>query len=205
MKMNGNRLSADSTLCASEAFTRWFEGSLVVDQQGYPLPVYHGTPDVRGILAEGFRLRPGGRDAFFGSDDYGVADSYADDRRAFDYQNAEPHTIPLYLVLRRPLFVDAQGRHWRNTQTHVEQARKGGHDGIIIRNSVDAYNNPDRGGRTSTVFAWFNAGQAVSAFQGQVLSRVDKLVLSQDAGALAFDRVVCESMPPAQMRERMVG
>lgn len=203
--MNGSRLSADLTLCTSEAFKHWFEGSLVVDQEGSPLLVYHGTPDVRGIIAEGFRLRPGGRDAFFGSDNYGVADSYADDRRAFDYQNAEPHTIPLYLVLRRPLLVDAEGRHWRDTQAHVEQARRGGHDGIIIRNSVDFYNNSGRGGRTSTVFAWFNAGQAVSACQGQVLSRVDGLVLSQDAGALAFERVVCDSMPPAQMRERMVG
>ena len=82
---------------------------------------------------------------FFAAADYSVANSYADDSRAFDYQNAEPQTIPLYLSIQNPMVVDAKGKHWRETEKYIKEAKDAGHDGIIIKNSVDFYNNPATG------------------------------------------------------------
>lgn len=163
------------------AFKRWFGDSKVVDADGNPLVVYHGAPDVRGIFAKGFKGKSRGS-VFFAAADYAVADSYADDRRAFDYQNAEPQTIPLYLSIENPMVVDAKGQHWRETERHVEEAQAAGHDGIIIKNSVDFYNNPKGRGKTTTVYAWFDPTQAKSAVGEQLRSRVDRLPIEGAVG-----------------------
>lgn len=154
------------------AFKRWFGDSKVVDADGKPLVVYHGAPDVRGIFADGFQARMRG-EVFFAAADHAVANSYADAHRAFDYQNAEDHVIPLYLSMQNPMVVDAKGKHWKDTERHVDEAKAAGHDGIIIKNSVDFYNNPKGTGKTTTVYAWFKPTQAKSAIQGQLKSRVD--------------------------------
>lgn len=154
------------------AFKRWFGDSKVIDSAGKPLVVYHGAPDVRGIFADGFQARMRG-EVFFAAADYAVANSYADAHRAFDYQNAEDQVIPLYLSMQNPMIVDAHGRHWKETERHVDEAKAAGHDGIIIKNSVDFYNNPKGNGKTTTVYAWFKPTQAKSAVDGQLRSRVD--------------------------------
>lgn len=158
----------------TEAFKRWFGASKVVeDFTDKPKVVYHGAPDVRGIFADGFQARSRGS-VFFAAADYAVADSYAKDVRAFDYQNAEPQTIPLYLSVQNPMIVDAKGAHWKDTESHVQKAKDGGHDGIIIRNSIDFYNSPKgKGGKSTTVYAWFAPTQAKSAVSEQLKSRVD--------------------------------
>lgn len=166
------RFSA-TRITETPAFKRWFGESKVVDENGEPLVVYHGSPDVRGIFAEGFKAYSRGS-VFFAAADYAVADSYADDRRAMDYQNAEPQTIPLYLSIKNPMIVDAKGAHWRETERHVREAKDAGHDGIIIKNSVDFYNNPKGRGKSTTVYAWFDPTQAKSAVEGQLRSRVDR-------------------------------
>lgn len=155
------------------AFKKWFGDSKVVDADGNPIIVYHGSPDVRGILTEGFKARKSGV-AFFAAADYAVADSYANDLRAWDYQNAEPQTIPLYLKIENPMVVDANGAFWRETERYVNEAKEKGHDGLIIKNSVDFYNNPKGKGRPTTVYAWFNPTQAKSAVKEQLVSRVDR-------------------------------
>ena len=201
--MTKHRAQIDQDLAGTDPFMAWFEGSHVVDLDGLPLPVFHGSPDVRGILAEGFKPKSRGM-VFFASDSYDVADSYADDRRAVDYQNAEPQTIPLYLAIRNPLLVDAQCKHWRDTQHHVQIARDSGHDGLIIRNSIDWYNNPKVGGKPATVFAWFDAVQVIAALRGDLRSRVDGQILSSAHGALSLARFAGDATPQAT-REKMAG
>jgi hypothetical protein len=146
-----------------------------------PHVVYHGSPDIRGILAEGFKPHSRG-DVHFATDSYPMANSYADDRRAFDYQNAEPQVIPLHLSLKNPMVIDAQGRHWKETEKHVAEAKAKGHDGLIIKNSVDYYNNPSRSGAAGNVFAWFKPTQAKSAIQGQLKSRIDNKPIPDATG-----------------------
>ena len=167
----------------SPAFQAWFKQSAVVDTVGRPLVVYHGTPDARGLLQEGFRThadracwrRGDDCDVFFASASSRVADSYADESRAFDFQGAEPAVVPLYLSIQNPLIVDAKGQRWRNTRHVIDEARAAGHDGVIIENSVDYYNSPPPRTRvpTTTVYAWFHPAQAKSAMKAPLRSRVD--------------------------------
>jgi len=169
------------------AFKTWFGDSKVVDAKGKPLVVYHGSPDARfanedGIFAtlkdrmlkygntpESKRDAAQGR-AFFFTSSKAVANSYADDSRAFDYQNAEAGVIPTYVSITNPLGFDAQGAHWREAQKNlskddfIKRAKKEGHDGVIIRNVRDSYASL-KGGKDplSDVVVAFTSNQIKSA------------------------------------------
>lgn len=168
----------------SEAFRRWFGESKVLDWRGpagpegrpLPLVVYHGAPNGRGLYAEGFLRSPQRGSAFFATDNYAMAESYADVKRAWDFRNAEPGVIPLYLSIQNPLVLDWGGKPWRGTAKMIEKARAGGHDGAIIHDVIDYYNlldNKVRKGQkkppSGTVYVWFSPSQAKSAAEGPVI------------------------------------
>ena len=165
------------------AFNQWsgglpvIQGNAKIPDSGAVLRVYHGSPDVRGIFKDGFKGSRYSGDTFFAAADYGVANSYADDSRAFDYQNAEPQVIPLFVKLKNPLVVDAKGKHWRETESAIDKAKRGGYDGLVIRNSIDYYNKSDNQ-KPTTVVAWFNNTQAKSDLSSPMLSRIDKKPIS---------------------------
>jgi hypothetical protein len=130
--------------------------------------LYHGTPDSRGIMETGFKTvkeKFGVKDpdrVYFFAENKKVADTYADDRRAFDYQNATAETIPVYLKSRNPKIVDWGGRPFRGKEKdgsgfsirdYIDQARADGHDSVIIRNVIDTY---DGKGKPSTIRAVFD-------------------------------------------------
>jgi hypothetical protein len=73
-------------------------------------PFYHGTPDGRDVRAAGgfSKDKP-----VFLSDSYGMAKTYADDTRAFDYQNANPEVFKAMTAPQRVLDVDAGGADFR--------------------------------------------------------------------------------------------
>jgi hypothetical protein len=150
----------------------FIKDSVVVNADGTPKEVFHGSPDIRGILKEGFQPRMRG-DVFFFTDQKAVAETYADDRRAFDYQAAEPHVVTAFLSLKNPLRVDAKGARWRDTEKYIEEARAAGHDGIEIRNTRDEYNDMGKG-RMSTVYAVFSPQQIRSSAKSPYFSRVDR-------------------------------
>lgn len=86
---------------------------------------YHGTPDSRGIRDEGFKTqmeRAGQvdddpRKAFFFSESPATAKTYADDSRAFDYQNAEPELMRLHLSPGNQASIDWGGRPFRGRES----------------------------------------------------------------------------------------
>ena len=160
------------------AFKRWFGDSWVVDRNGAPLVVYHGTPDGRFIDQDGtFKSQkekwgmgdPMGAHWFASS--RSIADSYADDRRALDYQNSVPRTVAAYLRIENPLVVDAKGALWREAQARgkttdvIEQAQQGGYDGVIIRNVRDRYHENERSMPTDT-FVVFSSEQIKAVDNG---------------------------------------
>lgn len=158
------------------AFRKWFGDSKVVDERGDPLIVYHGAPDGRFVNETGVFMslndRYGAQEGvgvFWFARDKSTASSYADDRRAFDYQNAEPRVIPAYLKLENPLVVDGGGKQWREAQALgkttdvIEKAKAEGHDGVIIRNVLDNYNNGPKTKATDT-YVVFNSRQIKSIF-----------------------------------------
>lgn len=105
----GERMSV-----GSEAFRKWFGDSVVVDEQGRPLVVYHGTGrsfdafergrGSRGDAGQGSHIVDTG---WFGSGFYftpsgRVASHWADVRKTDEERNV----MPVYLTLRNPLVVD---------------------------------------------------------------------------------------------------
>lgn len=91
------------------------------DEMGFDTSkiLYHGTPDVRGIDADGFstaseRLMGDDRSGpYYFTNRKQTAATYADDTRAFDYQNAEPEIIEAFVAQANPLVIDAKGSSFR--------------------------------------------------------------------------------------------
>jgi hypothetical protein len=172
---NNDDLRFSNRQTQTPAFKKWFADSKVVDKDGSPLVVYHGSPDGRFLKSSGVFMGAADRfgeqrgvGVFWFSKDRGTAASYADDRRAWDYQNAESEVLPAYLKLENPLIIDGAGQEWRDAQAIgkttdvLEKAQADGHDGVVIKNVRDDYNNGPRTKATDT-YAVFDSRQIKSA------------------------------------------
>jgi GNAT superfamily N-acetyltransferase len=149
-------------------FKKWFKQSKVVDAKGKPLVVYHGSPDLRGLKSDYvFKPRFDENKSFFFTDSLRMAKSYADPKRAYDYQNAEEGVISVYLSIQNPLIVDAQNQIWRKFRTEIDgielvgtaelikYSKSKNYDGVIVNNVRDYYNNNENiktGGNVYVVF-----------------------------------------------------
>lgn len=189
LKIVGQGQGALEQTESTPAFKAWFGDSKVVDKTGKPLVVYHGSPDARFVNEDGVfstlkdrMLKYGNtpeskRDAelgraFFFTTSKAVANSYTDDSRAFDYQNAEAGVIPAHVSIKNPLEFDAGGAHWREAQKQIskddfiKRAKKEGHDGVIIRNVHDSYDSM-KGGKDPL-------SDVVVAFKPTQIKRAEK-------------------------------
>lgn len=130
---NGERIAQSEP--ALRNFYKWFGDSKVVDDQGRPLVVYHGTPN-------------GGFDTFikdsFFTDDINQARGYAE----IKYNTVAPkgQTFSVYLKMSNPFIYDANGHFWNTIdykgktvdgETLTKKAKKLGYDGVIIQNVKD--------------------------------------------------------------------
>lgn len=79
-------------IIASFSFQKWFGESKIRDAAGKPLEVYHG-----GLRFDSFRERPESL-AHFASDDYAIADGYAD-----QYSRESAEIKALFLRIENPL------------------------------------------------------------------------------------------------------
>jgi hypothetical protein len=138
-------------------FVRWFgdskvvtikefdgEDKLVIDPNGVPIPVYHGTPSPGFETFDPAKMGTGphagydtgpGKGFFFSSDPEVVRryTSDYDDRGA--YQGG---TYPVYLSMQNPLvvtggFVSVEADDQVFLQESIDEARSKGHDGVIFR------------------------------------------------------------------------
>lgn len=130
---------------ASEAFAKWFGDSKVVDDNGEPLRVYHGTTkDFAAFDPNAPRTAiplPG----MFFSPDPEVASLYASyGRELRDYEGffvgAEGGNVkPVYLSMQNPMDIDASDGVNRGLvpgsviREMIEDAQRKGHDGVILR------------------------------------------------------------------------
>lgn len=107
-------------------FDQWFKGSKVVDKQGKPLVVYHGSKTEIDEFYDG---------TFF-TDDYMNADGYASGEYVYE----------AYISIKNPLVIDAKGEKWdeletpygSSTQEIVSNLDKK-YDGIIFNNIKDSW------------------------------------------------------------------
>lgn len=175
------------------AFKEWFGDSKVVDANGKPLVVYHGAPDLRFLKEDGTfksqkdRLGFGRKEAaHWFTPSKATAKSYADPRRAFDYQNAEEGVMAAYIKLDNPMVVDGMGQNWRDAQKRgktsdvIEEARKNGHDGVIIKNVKDDYNNT-KSTRATDTYVVFDSNRIKSVDNRGTFDPNDPNVFNQGA------------------------
>lgn len=123
------------------AFQRWFDGSKVVNEDGSPQVMYHGTPldftafDTSDRLANGTARNPLNDNigAFFTSDRADAVE-FAERNSPSD---APVNVHDVYLSVKNPLVFDDQAE-FRSylRKTSREDMEKSGHDGVIIN---DAY------------------------------------------------------------------
>ena len=139
---------------------------------GYKFKGWHGTPDGRFLDSDPvFRPKEwADTGVHWFAEDYNTATTYADDTRAFDYQNAEPRTDYYYIKIDNPYMVDGEGAKWRSaqgagrTKNVIEKAIDAGNDGVIIENVRDNYQTGVvRGDKPTTTYSVFESDQIKSA------------------------------------------
>jgi hypothetical protein len=85
-------------------FKQWFSGSKVVDEDGKPLVVYHGSPDFKGNAFTGKverKNRAGNVAGYYFTPYADEASDYAADRKTRQYQEGS-QVLPVYLNIKRP-------------------------------------------------------------------------------------------------------
>ena len=162
-------------------FKDWFKDSKVVDTDGKPLVVYHGTLQEFKSFSSGAAIRTkGGRSgAYYFAADPAQASAYAGTAEGRQYDEATKsylpvsygieeggNVVPAYLSLQNPLIVDAENRVYSSVENEAfATAQKQGNDGIIFKNMGDS---PGAQGSlrayVGDVYVAFNPGQIKSVF-----------------------------------------
>lgn len=120
----------------SSYFKKWFGDSKVVDENGKPLVVYHGTE----YDFDEFEANNASTDYDFPSGMY-----FSSSRNiAKTYTSPKPDIVmPLYLKIENPLVLDANGRNYNDFYDELYSVVRGMdkdvYDGIIINNIRDNY------------------------------------------------------------------
>lgn len=127
----------------SNEFQRWFESSQVVDGQGKPMVVYHGTQasfcdfdeEMQGTTVYSEDV------GFFFTNDPVEASSYA--TLDWDKDDPQPNVMPVFLSMKNPkifLLKDYESPYdnpaiWYDNEGResMAEAEEAGHDGLIVR------------------------------------------------------------------------
>ena len=133
-------------------FKRWFGDSKVVDSQGQPLVVYHGTSKDTAFT----KFRIGDRGAWF-SDDPNEASSYAttNDSQSLRYEggryervNTAARVFPVYLSIKNPYkLTDSENESLRNATNYAKAQRE-----IFRAAKYKGYDGVDFGGGVWVAF-----------------------------------------------------
>ena len=163
-------------------FKRWSDNAPVIRaaeaathdfKTGEPvaLQAYHGTAktfESFGELRGTYTAADGKKQStYYLTPDAGLAGQYAKDRQRMgsklaDIPDSAPNTMPVYVAMKSPLVVDAKGKNYIDVHDDaIGHAIDKGHDGVIVRNVVDAPNGG--AGKPSDVYIAFEPEQIKSA------------------------------------------
>ena len=148
---------------STPAFKKFFGDSKVVDANGEPLIVYHGTnedfvefnPYAAKKTQGGESLR--GTNAMFFTNSTELASAYTGVAKSvltgesFAYPRESAYggnVMPVYLSMQNPMIVDAEGQLYNKVEPLIREAKKKGHDGVIFKNVRD---QPGAGGSLQTL------------------------------------------------------
>lgn len=138
----------------SKYFKKWFGDSKVVDENGQPLVVYHGTESNEAFSV--FETNsPDGTPAIYFSSNKKVANSYSVNLPIYE----------VYLKMENPLEVDAQGKEYNDfaaeMRSNIDYANRNGYDGVIVKNIRDGWSQ-EKGGKVATTYVVFSPEQIKS-------------------------------------------
>lgn len=138
----------------SKYLKKWFGDSKVVDENGQPLVVYHGTESNEAFSV--FETNsPDGTPAIYFSSNKKVANSYSGNLPIYE----------VYLKMENPLEVDAQGKEYNDfaaeMRSNIDYANRNGYDGVIVKNIRDDWSQ-EKGGKVATTYVVFNPEQIKS-------------------------------------------
>ena len=118
---------------AWQNFVAWFGDSKVVDEQGRPLVVYHGTKgnfDTFDAAKQGASDFGASGRGFYFSEDAGTAGAYA----TLAPSDGAPNVMPVYLAISNPLELGALlPQNEEQSRLLTDRAKAAGHDGIVMR------------------------------------------------------------------------
>lgn len=109
---------------STKAFRDWFKDSAVVDEDGQPLRVFHGTT-------------VGGIDEFYENSHFGTVDQAESILAAEGTQYTSDTIHPVYLSIQNPKRVKDAG-DFDSWAWEIERAKKEGYDGIVYLNRSEA-------------------------------------------------------------------
>lgn len=115
---------------AQQNFKRWFEGSKVVDENGQPLKLYHGTNANFDAFEHGYnRIRPDANGFFF-TPRRDMAETYAkgvvDDAK-------DQYIKEVYLNVKNPYKANNYNEIAKADSKFINQLKKEGYDGIVYK------------------------------------------------------------------------
>lgn len=168
-------------------FRNWFSDSKVVDEQGKPLVVYHGTAEDFQVFKKARKnnKKAYDKDSYVGlffSPDPDQANFFAGikgkEKAPVFGEPQGSNVMPVYLSMQNPKIVDWEGRV--KGEDHVisfaEVAKKAGNDGLIIKNVYDA---PI--GKSTDIYIAFENTQVKSTANRGTFDPNDPNILFQDA------------------------
>jgi GNAT superfamily N-acetyltransferase len=183
-----------------QAFKDWFGDSKVVDEEGKPLVVYHGTTadfDVFEDFAADEYYGGEGRRFFF-TTDKDAASTYASNQ-VMDLPDDGANVLPVYLSLKKPLIVDAAGKSYYDAAGKgndidgiaLEASSSGKYDGVIVKNVRDDA-SPSKSKKPIDVYIAFQPEQIKSVNNKGSFDSNDPRILyqsgaSNEANAIGMD------------------
>ena len=122
----------------SPEFKKWFGDSKIVNEDGSPMVVYHGTnkdfsefsvkqKNDHGYYGEGYYFTPNQSDASFYADLYSTRD-------VVEGEQSAPNVMPVYLSIKNPYVIyknNFSGPQYADEFT--KDLKEKGYDGIIVR------------------------------------------------------------------------
>ena len=163
----------------TQQFRRWFGKSKVVNEDGTPKVVYHGTFSKFTVFDKGNKTSKAPESAFFFTDDEDVAYSYTGYKDVVDFENTPDYQggiYPVYLSMKNPYIVDFKGNVWNDKSSVgmdinevVRYAMDNGYDGVIAKNIIDAGDMGDKSWnektpiKSATDYIVFSSNQIKSA------------------------------------------
>lgn len=156
----------------SPEFKKWFGDSKVVDAEGKPLVVYHGTSaDVEAFDQSKIQR---GEGFWFGT--ARIADVFTGNGTVSGIQEGA-NISPVYLSIKKPLVYSPEANGKKLTmEAIIEKAKSGGHDGVEMKNATTG----------EKVYLAFEPEQIKSVFNRGTFDANDPRILYQGGEAPVF-------------------